>query len=287
MRNKLMIGVILTGIIALVCGIVVIYKSFDTKPDETADIYDEKDIYTYVTENAGYITFADDLYVDGIVDVKEQKECVEIIELENRKELNYNFQIGQKFNTGDCIYELNGKQILAQNNYKLVDVVADEKTIKLSLLNYDNLCVVTEVDYENYKKIDINTSVEVSFDAVTYKGKIGYIDYVLNDNKVKIVIETDAKLLPGANVNVRFIYEEQKEYLCISSSFVMLQGEETYVQVNVGNNDQPELKDRKVELGKRFEIVENEHTFVCYEVLEGLKENEEIYIKVRAGEKIE
>lgn len=287
MRNKLMIGIILTGIIALVCGIIVIFKSLDTKPDEISGIYDEKEIYTYITEKVGYITFADDLYVDGFVDAKEQKEYVEIIELDNRKESNYNFQIGQEFSIGECIYELNGKEILAQNNLKLVDMVTDEKTIKLRMLNYDNLCIIAEVDYENYKKIDINTPVEVSFDGVTHKAKIEYIDCVLNDNNVKILIESEAKLLPGANVNVRFIYEEEKEFLCISSKFVMLQGEETYVQVNVGELEEPELADRSVKLGKQFEIVEDEHTFVCYEVLEGLKENEEIYIRVRAGEEIE
>lgn len=287
MRTKLMTGFVILAMAGLIGGIIYIYTSSDTKPSEADNIYNEKELYTYVSETVDYLTFADDLNVEGVVTVEEDKEYIEIVEFENKKVVGYNYGVGEEFNVGDCLYEQAGKKILAENNLRLVDIDTDETVTKLSFLNYDNLCIETEVDYENYKKIQNSTKVEILFDDDTYIGDISYIDYVLNDNKVKILVDAAARLLPGTNVKVRFIYEEEKEFLCVSSEFVTIQGGKVHVQVNVGTADEIELEDKSVTIGKTFEIVQDGHTFTYYEVLEGLQAMDEIYMRVRAGEKIE
>ena len=154
-------------------------------------------------------------------------------------------------------------------------------------MNYDNLCVEVEVDYENYKKIDTSTRVEVEFDGVVYEGGVTYIDYVMNNDTVKVMIETDVRCLLGTNVDVRFVYQEEKEYLCVPTEFITMQGGNFYVQINVGTDREPELENGRITVGKMFEKIEDGHVSTFYEVLRGLQTGDKIYMKIRAGEKIE
>lgn len=288
MRTKIITTIVVLVLIGLIGIVAYLYSKDNMDNNDTGITYDEKDYYTNIVGSVNNMIFADDYRVEGIVTCKKDKDCIENIELNKEDIIEENAYMGKEYSYDEYLYKKDGKQVLAKGNLRLLEIQKeDENQRKLCYLNYDNLCVETEVDYENYKKIHENVKVQVFFDGETYEGKIEYIDYLINNNRVKILIDTDARYLPGAEVEVRFIYEEEKEYLCISSEFVIKQGENTYVQINVGTNHEIVLEDKKVILGKTLEMTDEYKTYVYYEVLEGLKESDEIWIKVRAGEKIE
>ncbi len=288
MRTKIMTCFIILILIVLVSAIVYIYTLSNLNLEQTESIYDEKEIYTNITAVVDYMTFADDYNVEGIVTVENNKECIEIMELEKNNNFDNILNIGKEFFVGDHLYDKSGAKVIFKNNLRLIEIIdKNQNVIEYKFLNYDNLCIEAEVDYENYKKIHQNTQVEVLFDGNIYEGRIVYIDYILSDNRVKILIDTCARYLPGTNVEVRFVYQDEKDFLCIPSEFITKQGDKYYVQLNMGTETEILLEDKTITIGNMFEIVEDGHVYTYYEVLKGLKAMDTIYMKVRVGDKIE
>jgi hypothetical protein len=289
MRNKLMMFFLVVILISLSSGIAYIYGS-------NAILWDDETLFNPSEEEPHYIegqvlkmVVLDELIADGIVASEDEEGYEEIVAIAKDKstKLELGLKVGDELSPGDILYKLNGKSYTAKNNLRVVRIKETDKELKLFLLNYDNLYVFTEVSYSDYKKMSLNTPVQITFDESTYQGSIHYIDYQVVDNKIQIIVDSPAKMLPGTEVGIKFELSKGKEVLCVLPEFVSIQAGSHYVHKNIGTDGDIILESKEIELGDKIEIQEGADKTYYYEILEGLVEGEKIIAKVEYGAKLE
>jgi len=218
-------------LISLSSGIAYIYGS-------NAILWDDETLFNPSEEEPYYIegqvlkmVVLDELIADGIVASEDEEGYEEIVAIAKDKstKLELGLKVGDELSPGDILYKLNGKSYTAKNNLRVVRIKETDKELKLFLLNYDNLYVFTEVSYSDYKKMSLNTPVQITFDESTYQGSIHYIDYQVVDNKIQIIVDSPAKMLPGTEVGIKFELSKGKEVLCVLPEFVSIQAGSHYV----------------------------------------------------------
>lgn len=167
--------------------------------------------------------------------------------------------------------------------------IFSEGTSIVQIADVSKMYVEVLVDEADIGKVRVGQNVRVrleSHPSIPIPGTVSRINPSAETTngvtqiKVRVELPTkhqqsEVKLLPGLNASCEFILNEKKDVLIVPMQAVRREGKETYVEVMVKKN---QLVRRNVRLG----IVGN----TGYEVLEGLKEGEEVVTSKISKEQI-
>ncbi len=230
-------------------------------------------ITSTITSKGSVISDSPDIYIENIsVDFNNKSDS---------KYFSTACKIGDILKKGDLLYEYKGKKVKTNYDCKIVNMVVSDKSAQLSLLNYDNLFIVTSVDFDKLNLLDFNTKTILKLttkdETKTYNGKIVNFGYEIKDGKIDVQIRSDEKLLPGTPLEVNFEITHQTESLYILKQMLLMDGNTYYVEVE---NEEGKRTHREVEIGDFFYEYSDNQKIEYVEIKNGLKLGEHLIVDI-------
>lgn len=230
-------------------------------------------IKNIIISDGNVVGNSSDLYIENVV-----------VNIENTSETNpfkTEYKIGDVLEKNDVLYSYLNRDVKVEYDCKIVNITTTEKTVEFSLLNYENLFIVSSIDYYELDLIDFDTKVTVSLDIKdtvnTFDAKISNFGYEVIDGKVDIQIHCDEKLLPGTPVKITFESENDVESLYILKQMLMLDGDTYYVEVEDNNGTRVR---KNIQIGEFFEEYNDGELIEYVEIKSGLEFGEKLIIDI-------
>lgn len=181
----------------------------------------------------------------------------------------------------DNIIYSNGSGIVTAVNYEAGDELVDNGAM-VTYTKSDDFTVSIDISEEDIKSVKVGDSVTIKFsayDGETYEGTVSEINTSVSDNHATTVsypvtisiLGDTSKLYGGMTADVTFVSDSVNDVLYISEQAVVREDGHEYVYVKSGNDYE------------KKEIQTGFSNGTSIEVLQGLSEDEQIYIKSRVS----
>jgi len=203
------------------------------------------------------------------------------VEFRNKSDVN-NFKTvystGDELNKGDVLYVYWNKELKVASDFKIVDIVIDDTGASFTLLNYDELYIVTEIPLDQLDIFDFDTKTTISLTnrgvVEEYDGKIINFGYEVKEgNVVDILVRSKKKLLPGTMVKVNFEVSRQTDSMYILQQMLKKEGDSYYVEVERSDSSR---EHKNVEIGDFFDMYNDGEKIEFVEILSGLDAGEKL-----------
>jgi len=199
-----------------------------------------------------------------------------------------NFEIlkakGDTVSPSDPIYMYDGEVVSVDFNALIVDITSDQtypaKNILITLLNYDSLYTIAQIDTNKYKKINYDTNVKVIYEGREYESKILTIGWEVSQGKIPVKVDIPINILPGTDVKVVFILEVQNMAFYTLEEAIYQDGGRYYANVLDGPTGSSKTRRVEVTVGQRFSVEENGKMWDYVELLSGVKEGDTIVVEI-------
>lgn len=197
------------------------------------------------------------------------------VEYSNKNNFIVKVALGDDVNTGDILCVIGGEEYISNCNAKVVDIwEGDEKAI-ITLLNYDNLYAVMQIEADKLTKIHYNTPVEVVINGQSYSSEIKCIGYEVSHGMVDVYVTIPEKVLPGSEINAVFTLEVKAEGLYVSANAVYSDGNGYFGFVETSDG----YTKAELVVGEYFIIEENGNKFAYYEILSGISAGDTLIVE--------
>lgn len=281
MKRKVVLSVLS---IHFVCGLVVLtlYLSFPNlfaiDNSESDQSQTELKTYTYRV-NTGAITHTSS--INGAVVSNAPELYILSYEIEGITDENFELlkKKGEEFSVDDELYKSNNKTKTAEFNGKVVDIdyfTLDKKTnISISVLNYDALFIVGQVDQQIYNQINYDTVATITFDGTEYNATITDIGYEVSNGYIQILLSAPMRILPGSAVKITFVLDVVETGMYVPSSAVYNNNGSYYAFIKDGDGK----KQVELTVGEMFTVEEDGTTFEYIEILSGVTKSDVLIVE--------
>lgn len=273
-RKLLPAALIVSILTSCVLGIMLLSQRPENRLIEELDTASRNTQLKSVVES-GIIT--SEFYTEGRVVSNNPEHYLDTITLEFKRQSDRDgFKMYKELtadvNKGEKLYSFRGKENVALNNCRLVDVQIARDMATIVLLNYDQLYIETAVGLDKLEYLNLYTMVSLhsrAYDAVISDGSIINIGYEVENGQIPVIIKTKERMLPGTEVKVIFSATRNVPSLYVLKEMLKQDSDGYYLEIFKGDGTRERAS---VEIGDYFTTYQGDTPTEFVEILCGVSE---------------
>lgn len=217
--------------IIIILPILLLIVAFSLKPDSNYEIPEIiiNERYNTLKTTIDRRVIENKFHVSGVVTESDNSLITTIIE--KNEEIVLLKKVGEKFKKDEPIYKLATENILANYDGRITKIEDLDDSIIIYSVNNENQNIIIYLTEEEIEKLHL---VEKIYIKEAYNCYIKEIDYKKENDKIKVIMQSDYKTWIGSNISVNFKIEE-KNVLSIPIIFLSNDSVGTYVEIEDSN----------------------------------------------------
>ena len=222
-------------------------------------------------------------YVDN-QNIDEYYDDVVLKYVNDEKECKLNVLKGEKIKKDEVIgnsYINNNFKTIRYNSNGVVDnIIINEKKKEMCvrILNYELIMFTIKIREEEKNNITYNSNVYIE-NAKELKCAVEYISTYIDEEgyiDVKIRVKNNDFIVPGEKKKICVSLGKSENALYLSRGSIIDSGDEYYVIVK---DEDDNYIEKQIKVGNLVKVLEDGHEWEYYEILDGLEENELVYVE--------
>lgn len=256
--KKVFLLVAILALCALCITGIVYLNNEENFNDYSLDSMEKETYSTYSQLYLDYMDIRQVIEVEGIVSVSTDNALDEII-LAGEEE-NIHVSQGGIFHKGDLLYSNSSgdiKEIYAEYNGIVDRIALDNGEIIMTLSNYEDRFIFSNVAIEYAKYLEIGQEVNLVYDEKNILGIVDYISTIATDNCVAVEIlfeDPNMEIYTNSNIILQIVKAEVKSVIAVPESVLFESNGNYFVRVKSGNES--ELKQVSIGLKSNEGYVE-------------------------------